>query len=128
LYIVATIAAGIKSKDESYEDYVELNNASLSLCKRVRCARMKSGIIKYWDKQLTNSTNILFTLLVLFTWATPKTIIHLLPVLSKIIKSIDCNNFSILTKGISNTVVNSIFNKTQQKYIEGEMQSKKNAG
>lgn len=126
LYIVATIAAGIRSKEETYDDYIALNDASISLCKRVRCARMKSGNIKYWDRQLIDPPNVLFTLLVFFTWATPKTIIQLLPVISKTIKSLDKNSFSVLVRGLSSTVTNSIFDKMQQKYIIKEMSGKEN--
>ena len=126
LNIVATIAAGIKSKENSYDNYAELNNTALSLCKRVRCARMKSGNIKYWEKQITNSPDILFTLLVLLAWATPKTIIQLFPILSKNIKALDLNEFSILAKGLSACEFCSTFNKTQQEYLKGELQSKNN--
>ena len=40
--IMANIAAGIKSKDEMCEEYDDLSNQSMSLCKRVRFARFKS--------------------------------------------------------------------------------------
>jgi hypothetical protein len=44
-FIAATIAAGIKSTNKVSETYKDLNNESLSLCKRVRYARLKSGNI-----------------------------------------------------------------------------------
>lgn len=124
LIIVATIAAGIKSKEESYEGFIQLHNPLLSLSKRVRCARLKSGNVKYWKEHFKNSENILFTLLVFFTWSTPKVIIQLLTQLSKIIKSLKPEEFSKLIIGLSSTSNMSLFNKTQQKYIEENMKNK----
>ena len=120
--IVATIAAGIKSKSEVYDDYSELNNSSLSLCKRTRCARMKSGNIKYWEMQLSDNKDKLFSLLVFFTWATSKVIIQLLPLLLNIIKSLDTIDIGLLIRAISHTVGNSRFNKSQQKFIIKELE------
>jgi len=125
LNIVATIAAGIKSKEETYDDYLNLHDNTLSLCKRVRCARMKSGNTKYWENQLAASTDLNFTLLIFFTWATPKVIIQLLFLVSNIIKALDLNDFETLSGGLSCTTNNSSFNNTQQKYIEKEIKDKK---
>lgn len=125
LYVAATVAAGIKSKEETYEDFTDLNNSSLSLCKRIRCARMKSGNVKYWETQIRNSKDISFTLLVFFSWATPKAIIQLLPVVSKLLKSLDINDFSKLARAINSSSYNSTFNKAQEAYIEHEMKDKK---
>jgi hypothetical protein len=126
LKIVATIAASIKSKDDLYDEYIGLHDSKLSLCKRVRCARLKSGNIKYWEFLLSNKSDINFTLLVFFTWATPKTIVHLIPTLSKIVKILDAINFTILTRSLNSTVTNSFFNKSQQSYITTEFQKIKN--
>lgn len=122
LKIVATIAANIKSKDEIYDEFTDFHNSTLSMCKRVRCARLKSGNIKYWESLLNEKSDVNFTLLVLFTWATPKTIVQLIPTLSPIVRGLDENNFRVLTKSLNSTVTNSLFNKTQQRYITTEFQ------
>src|SRR3989339_20204 len=124
LNIVATIAAGIKSKDETYDEYNELNNSSLSLCKRTRCARMKSGNVKYWELQFSETSNNLFTLLVFFTWATPKVIVQLLPLISQILKSLDSEKLTLLSNALSSTTNNSTFEKSQHIYIITEIENK----
>lgn len=101
LNIVAVFAASIKSRSEIYEGYSDLSNSSSSLCKRVRCARMKSGNINYWDKQLTNSSDIVFTLFVLFSWATCKTIINLQQKLIHILYNIKECDFIKLYESIN---------------------------
>lgn len=120
LKIIAIIAAGIKSKNETYDDFNELNNSDLSLCKRARCARMKSGNLKYWNMQFSDNTDNLFSLLVFFTWATPKVIVQLLTILSEIIQSISSRDIEILVNALSCTSDISTFNKSQQKFIEDE--------
>jgi len=126
LKIISTIAAGIKSKNELYDEYVALHDNSISLCKRARCARLKSGNINYWNNLFNNSPDIKFTLLVFFTWATPKTIIKLFLSLSKIVKKMKTNDFLLLTNGLSSTVMNSSFSKTQQKYIQDHISNIEN--
>jgi hypothetical protein len=75
--LVALISSGIKSKDEKFDDYSALWNNELSLCKRMRHARMKSGIPSFWEFQISQSINEKLVLLAFFAWATPKTIIKL---------------------------------------------------
>ncbi len=101
--IISVISAGIKSKDEKYEEYFDLTDCSKSLCKRVRCARMKSGNIKYWELQLQNPTDITFTLLVLLTWATPKTIIQLIENISINVNKLANDDFLTLSTGLRRT-------------------------
>ncbi|MCC9167986.1 NACHT domain-containing protein [Pontibacter harenae] len=122
--IVAVIAAGIKSKDETYENFDVLNDDTRSLCKRVRCARMKSGSIRYWENQLDNPQDIIFTLLVLFTWATAKIIVYFFDKLELIISELSSEELSILLNGLSKTARISIFNTAQKSEIEKNLKSK----
>lgn len=124
LSIISVIAAGIKSKEEKFEEYADLYDTKQSLCKRVRCARMKSGNVKYWETQIQNSDQLNLTLLIFFTWATPKTISQLFPILSPIIDSLKPDEFLKLKNGIKKVVRNSIFTKAQQKFIEDEVKGK----
>jgi hypothetical protein len=122
--ILATISASIKSKTETYEDHKNLHDASLSLCKRVRCARLKSGNVKYWKSLFDDSTDTIFTLLVFFTWSTPKTIIKLYLRSSNILKSLSTEDYSMLIAGLSKSINISQFNNPQQRYIENELKNK----
>jgi len=120
LCIVAVIAAGIKSK-EIFNDCNELCDSTKSLCKRVRYARMKSGNVKYWKSQLQKLECSDLSLLVFFTWATPKTIIQLLPILSSIVDSLSEDEYLKIANGIAGTSIISNFTKTQIKFIESEI-------
>lgn len=100
---LSVIAAGIKSRDETYSTFDSLDNKALSLCKRVRCARMKSGNLTYWHTQLKKTSNITFTLLVLITWCTPKVIIALLQSLSDLTQKISKHDFALLSKSLKQT-------------------------
>lgn len=122
-YVAATIASGIKSKNETIKEYSELNDTTISLCKRARFARLRSGNIKYWTSQFEQAQDLKFPLLLFFSWATPKAIIQMLPLIIKIIKQLDSSEFSILLEGISVTTRNSIFDDTQQKTIELELKN-----
>ena len=117
LSIIAAISAGIKSKVESYEEYNDLSDPTLSLCKRARCARMKSGNVKYWNDQIRDCKNLQFKLLMFFTWATPKTIVQLLETLTPIIDSLKKDEFLQLADGIKKASLNSVFNKIRQNQI-----------
>jgi hypothetical protein len=110
---ISVIAAGIKSKNQTFEDYKNLNDNSKSLCKRVRYARLKSGNLSYWEDVLNNSNDNVFALLIFFTWATPKTIIQLLNILSRKVKEISDDDFRILVESLQYSTTNSIFNSLQ---------------
>ncbi len=125
LNILANISASIKEKEEKLEGFDELHDSKLSLCKRVRSARLKSGNIRYWEHQLQNSDDILFTLLVFFTWATPKTIISQIPVILKIFSSLEKLELYKLFNGIHKSTTTSIFNKTQQEYVREYLKANK---
>ena len=94
--------------------YDDLQNENLDLCKRVRCARMKSGNIKYWHNQLQNSKDLSFTLLVFFTWCTPRTIIALLPKLSEVVPTINELDFLRLINSLLMSNRNYVMGKYRQ--------------
>lgn len=118
IIIVSVIAAGIKSKDEIYEEFNDLTDSTKSLSKRVRSARMKSGNLKYWKSQLDNSQNMTLTLLVLITWATPKTLIHLLDKLSLIIEKMPVEDFLTLNNCLRKAVRQTYLNNSQRQNLE----------
>jgi hypothetical protein len=121
LYIISTIAANVKSDTDRDDKFSDIGDLTISLCRRARFARLKSGNVKYWEEQLLNNENIMFKLLILFTWATPKTIMQLEDTLFPILESLDKVEFIMLVKGIEKSCQNSIFNKIQKNYIVDEI-------
>lgn len=110
---IAIIAAGIKSKDEKFEEFDDLSDSKKSLCKRTRCARLKSGNISYWEKQLGEPQKLTFKLLTFFTWCTSKTIIHLYPKVSEIMQKLNDKEISIIIKTLKKTQNLSTFTSAQ---------------
>ena len=84
---------------------------------------MKSGNAKYWEMQFVETNNNLFTLLVFFTWATPKVLVQLLPLISQIIKSLDTEKLTVLSNALSCTTNNSVYEKSQQRYLIKEIEN-----
>jgi hypothetical protein len=121
LLCFAIIGAGIKSKSETFDEFQDLHNVKISLCKRVRCARMKSGNTGYWDNLLNNKDEVIFTLAVFLNWATPKTFIQLLKKTNSIINLLSDEDFATLNKFINNTLFTNYYNKTQQNDIERQI-------
>jgi len=123
IHLLSVIAAGIKSKKEKHEEFDDLHNNSVSLCKRVRCARMKSGNIKYWESQLKDPNDLVFVLLVFFTWSTPKTINQLLNKIDVIIKNLEEEEYLKLVNSLKKVSTISKFSSLQQKSIVKELDS-----
>ncbi len=116
--LLSIIAAGIKSKEEKFESFSNLGDSSLSLCKRVRYARLKSGNVTWWRNELVNSKQIVFSLLIFFTWATPKTIKNLMSVVSSKIEELKDPDFKKLIRNFKQIAHLSTFTSVQQRYIE----------
>ncbi|PIQ21438.1 MAG: NTPase (NACHT family)-like protein [Cytophagales bacterium CG18_big_fil_WC_8_21_14_2_50_42_9] len=114
-YLIAIISGGIKSKTEKFEEFNNLHDESVSLCKRIRNARLKSGNILWWKFQIESSTNILFTLSVFFTWATPKTLLSLIDLLSQRINSLKSKDLEYLINNLETLTNNSDLGKVQEK-------------
>lgn len=81
---IAIIAAGIRVRGEIGDDQPLLSTTNL--VGSVRYARMKSGAPKWWSQKLTelkDSPDLPRYLLILWTWATPRTLFSLA-------KELDC--------------------------------------
>ena len=75
---LANIAAGIRSTSDKCSDCPDLLDASRSLARRIRFARLRSGAHKWWKTQLERASSefeMSFALLVAFTWTTASTIL-----------------------------------------------------
>ena len=72
--ILANIGAGIRAKDKKIEQASELHDPSVPLCERVRYARLRAGVPKWWEAQLqlaSDQSGVALALLVLLKWAGP---------------------------------------------------------
>ena len=123
LQLMAVIAGAVKSNKETFLDFDNLHNNKLSLCKRVRCARMKSGNINYWLRQLKESNDILFTLLVFYTWATPKTICSLFEICETIITTLSKEDYIKLDYGLKAVSDISSYSTMQVRYIKEKLKN-----
>lgn len=88
---LANIASGIRSLTETYVDYSDLLDHSKELCKRVRYARLRAGQHTWWMKQIEGANSELdkaFSLLILVTWASSKTLERMIPKLDEIVRSL----------------------------------------
>jgi hypothetical protein len=75
---LANRAAGIKSSSERCREFPDLLDHSLSLCRRTRHARLKSGQRMWWKGQFSavrTSEDRMVASLVAMTWATPDTLV-----------------------------------------------------
>ncbi len=116
--LVSIIAAGIKARSAKYEDFQNLEDSTISLCKRVRCARMKSGNTKYWKRIIKKAKNLKFCLSVFFAWATPRTIISLFDDLNKIVYKLEEDEYLNLIESLKKVCKVSKFRQKQQVEME----------
>lgn len=114
---VAILSAGIKSREEKYDDYIDLSNSTKSLCKRTRCARLKSGNPAYWLNQFSSLDEILFKLVVFFAWATPKTIISIYDRINELMQALKDDELSLIIRVLRNIINVSQFTSTQSKEV-----------
>ncbi len=108
---IANIGSGIKSSSETYNDYSELLDHSKDLCKRVRYARLRAGQYSWWANQIEKTNTpmeIAFSLLILITWGSPKT-------LSKITDKID-----LLIKKLPDPLWENLYYSTEEALMVGQ--------
>ncbi len=98
--ILSTITAGISNKESLNEEFHSLYDSNLSLCKRTKYARTRSGDLKYWQQQFINSDDLLFICLVFFTWATPKVIIKLQNQIQDILTQLSESDIILISSGL----------------------------
>jgi hypothetical protein len=121
--IIAVIGAGIRSKEEKYEDCDNLDDETVSLSKRVRYARTKSGNLKYWQKELQTEINIDLKLLIFFTWATPKVIIGLSLFLNTLVEGLSERQLRKLIRSLTNLGNVSLFSNPQRNMMQLALKS-----
>jgi hypothetical protein len=122
--ILSTIIAGVKDKNLIGEEYNNLSASSISLCKRARYARNQSGNSDYWERQFSQSTDLLFVCLMFFTWATPKVITKLYNKLLLVIKTLSEEDIRLLSNSLKKCTKQNEFKKSQAKEIIDSQQFK----
>jgi hypothetical protein len=79
-FLLANVASGIKSLNETCKDFPNLLDHSKSLCRRTRYARLRAGAPEWWHKQFNTAVHdyeLKFISLVLLTWGSSKTLMSL---------------------------------------------------
>jgi hypothetical protein len=115
--VLSVSCAGIKTENR-LDEFLNIGNNSLSEVKRSRAARLKSGNVSYWTEQFKTNDEILFKLLIHFTWATPRTILKLTNTLNRLINRLPKKDYKRLRSSLENTSRYSTFssNNLQQLY------------
>ncbi len=104
---LANLASGIKSKNETYTEFNDLLNQSVSLCKRARYARLRSGTVSYWQRlfeQAKNVTDIMFAVLILITWGSKKTLEQLAGVIDIHVDKLSTDHWVRLYNSVEESV------------------------
>lgn len=103
LYEIACVAAGISAASETCTDASSLFDRSVSLCRRARYARLRSGQPTWWLDQLTRATDTsekLFGMMLLFSWGSLATINRLLPEIEQFVENLQADEWHRLYWGI----------------------------
>jgi hypothetical protein len=88
---IAILAAGIRSKEDKTGAPGD-QPATIRLVEAFRFMRLKSGAPRWWDDRLRSDEGDMErnrTLLVMWTWATPKTMLKISQTLTKILNALD---------------------------------------
>ncbi len=105
---LANIASGIKSKSETFKDFTDLFDDSVSLCRRARYARLRAGTVSYWQKLFeqtdNNLMNKMFAVLLLITWGSLKTLEQLAISIDIFLEKLSVDNWQRLYKSVEEAV------------------------
>jgi hypothetical protein len=87
-FCLSNLAASIKSSQEACRDHSNLFDNSISLCRRVRYARLRAGNSEWWKRQLNiakNDFELMTTISILLTWSSSATIYNNINQLNRLI-------------------------------------------
>jgi NACHT domain-containing protein len=105
LQVLANVAAGVRSKNETCDEAVDLHAREEPLCRRVRYARLRAGVSGWWESQLLSTTDeedVQFALLVLITWAGPTVLNKHADLLDEKLRSLSTERWLILNEALQN--------------------------
>lgn len=114
LSVIASIAAAIKSRTETYEGFGDLGNSDASLCNRVRHARLRSGNTSFWQNQFSSPDELMLKLLVALTWGTPRTLTDLISTIDQLVQSLTDGDYVDLANGLTNSAHVNVWSRKQQ--------------
>ncbi len=116
---ISSLAAGIKSFHDTCEDATDMFDDAISMPRRARYARLKSGNIKWWEATLADSTNDIFSLCVFFSWASPKTLTALIFIADEKVRNMSQDDFDIMYSFVKKSEDENRFNlKSEKLFIE----------
>ena len=121
---LANIASGIKSKIESCTGFPDLTDHSVSLCKRARYARLRSGTVSYWKKMFAQENNIMdnmFAVLILITWGSKKTLERLVDLINNFLEKLPDDDWRRLYNSVEESV--SWTQHSSERLIQFEVES-----
>jgi hypothetical protein len=98
---LAVLAAGIRSRDETYSHASDLLDRGESLCARYRHARLRSATTSYWTATLdraSRDTAVFEVLTPLFAWAGPSVLRELMPRLQKVLPTLSSMDYGQLVE------------------------------
>jgi hypothetical protein len=107
---IALLSGGVASRHEKGSYGTDIADASVPLCERIRFARLRSGAPQWWDEQFKRCSDINYRYLLLTTflyWATPRTILHLAPLVEKELETLSPSKWSRLVDRLRRTTTPS---------------------
>lgn len=107
-FVLANVASGIKSRDETCKDFPYLLDHSSSLCRRTRYARLRAGNYKWWVKQIEKaetSLELMFVSLLILTWSSRRTLARLSEPLGDILDNLSYVNWVRFSKSIRTSIL-----------------------
>jgi hypothetical protein len=91
-HYLSAIAAAIRSTSDKCRDSGQLLDPQRPLCRRARYARLRPTSAKWWNSRLGSAADpiqLLFVLLMAFTWAAPQTIVANIELLESKLSRLD---------------------------------------
>jgi hypothetical protein len=104
---MANMAAGIKSNIETCKDSSLIFDKGVPLCSRARFARLRCRNTHWWSSQLYSANNdleVMFSLLICLTWASPKTLVKLLDKINMMLKKLNQEGWNRLYSSLRQAV------------------------
>ncbi|NTW33179.1 MAG: NACHT domain-containing protein, partial [Bacteroidetes bacterium] len=121
--IISVIAAGINVKVEKNELYENLFDDTISLVRRCRYARIKSGNLKYWSTQLKNNKDSYLLLIMILTWGTARVVTNQLKEIDSIVMSLSNNEYVILLNSLGKINGVSVYTSSDQRKLVSAMKN-----
>jgi hypothetical protein len=103
-FLLANLAAGIKSEEVTCKEYTDFLDHSQPLCRRVRHARLKASAFRWWQSQIESADNKMdkaLVSLVFLTWASVSTKVKLIELMQEVLDSLPAAEWNLIADGIT---------------------------